>query len=87
MIKIELIITDIRKVFQVCEKFYGYDANSIRISRTLEAFFEGELKSYYKAQNKKEIVKADTLSKMQLKGGKQDSKTFSISHEPKNMDK
>jgi len=39
------LIADIRKIFFVCEKYYSYDANSIRISRTLESFFEAELKN------------------------------------------
>jgi len=44
MIKIDVLNTDIRKLFSVCEKYYSYDPNSIRISRTLEVFFESEIK-------------------------------------------
>jgi len=45
MIKEEVIIGDVRKIFQICEKYYSYDPTSIRISRTLEAYFEQELKN------------------------------------------
>ena len=39
----ELVINDINKIFEVCEKYCSYDPNSIRISRTLEGFFENQL--------------------------------------------
>ena len=37
------VINDIKKIFEVCEKYCSFDPNSIRISRTLEGFFENQL--------------------------------------------
>jgi len=43
-IKVDAVLADLRNVFNVCEKFYSYDPTSLRISRTLESFFENEVK-------------------------------------------
>jgi hypothetical protein len=53
LVKTDLIIADIRRVFQVCEKCYSHDPTSLRISRTLEGFFENELKQLQKPKNDK----------------------------------
>jgi hypothetical protein len=43
MIKVDQLNNDIRKIFSVCEKYYSYHPISIRVSRTLESFFENKL--------------------------------------------
>lgn len=42
-IKTDSLIADIRRIFNVAEKYYTYDSNSIRISRILESYFENEI--------------------------------------------
>jgi hypothetical protein len=51
MNKAEQLTSDVRKIFYVCEKYYGYDSTSIRISRTLESFFENEISKLKKQPN------------------------------------
>ena len=47
-IKVDVLQQDVRRIFAVCEKYYNYDPSSIRISRTLESFFESEVKKIQK---------------------------------------
>lgn len=61
-IKTESIAADVRRVFNVCEKYYSYDANSIRISRTLESFFENEINKLNKSKPGNEGDYTGTIS-------------------------
>lgn len=65
MSKAEQLISDVRKIFNVCEKYYSYDSTSIRISRTLESYFENELSKANKAMNAQD---SSTISATQKPG-------------------
>jgi len=43
MIKEDILQMNIRNVFRICEKYYGFDPLSMRISKILEEHFEKEL--------------------------------------------
>lgn len=52
-VKHDLLLADVRKIFTICEKYYTYDPVSIRVCRTLETYFENEVKKMEKTDNYK----------------------------------
>lgn len=85
-VKHEALLADVRKIFQVCEKYYNYDPVSIRVSRTLESYFETEVKKIDgenakldgNAQSKQgRGVRQTFKSEVQSEGDRYENSTFS----------
>ena len=63
MIKLDVLVQDIKKIFKICEKYYSYDPTSLRISRTLEQYFEQELKTVNaRSSSKREKMRSSRKS-------------------------
>jgi len=71
-LKHDNLLADMRKVFQVCEFYYNYDPVSIRVNRTLESYFENEIKKLERGEGGKvEPGPSKPLEKKQSKGVRQ----------------
>lgn len=63
-VKHDLLCADIRKIFQVCEKYFNFDPISIRVSRTLESYFENEIKKIERGEPTKADLAANTQTNL-----------------------
>ena len=69
IVKENLIQTNIRSIFRICEKYFYHDDASVRISQVLEMHFENELavsfntKGSNQRAKKGETAKDDALNK------------------------
>lgn len=82
MIKLDVLVQDIKKIFKICEKYYSYDATSLRISRILEQHFEQELKivnarnntKREKTKSPKRSLSSDEISDYEISNRKKKDK-------------
>ena len=59
-IKIDALEADIQRVFDMCELYYNYDPNSIRISRVLQSNYTKEYNKIHKGPFEDEFVGNNT---------------------------